>query len=121
MLLPSRAIGFIEPGSRVVLRYQAFPYEKFGQQYGRVDDVSRSALSPADVASLVGQQAREPLYRVQVALDRQTVPAYGKAEPLKPGMALEADILMERRRLIEWMFEPLYGIGHRLADDTGHG
>jgi membrane fusion protein len=121
LLVPSRAIGFIEPGSRVVLRYQAFPYQKFGQQYGRVADISRSALSPADVGALVGQQAREPLYRVQVDLDRQTVPAYGKAESLKSGMALEADILMERRRLIEWVFEPLYGIGHRLSGDAAHG
>lgn len=34
LLVPSRAIGFIDPGSRVVLRYEAFPYQKFGQQYG---------------------------------------------------------------------------------------
>lgn len=121
LLVPSRAIGFVEPGSRVVLRYEAFPYQKFGQQYGRVADISRSALSPAEVGVLVGQQAREPLYRVQVDLDRQSVPAYGKVEPLKAGMALQADILMERRSLIEWVFEPLYGIGHRLAGGPSHG
>ncbi|BBD81057.1 HlyD family efflux transporter periplasmic adaptor subunit [Aerosticca soli] len=120
LLVPSRAIGFIAPGNRVVLRYQAFPYQKFGQQYGRVDDVSRSALAPSEVAALVGEQAKEPLYRVQVALDSQRVMAYGKAEPVKPGMAVEADILMERRRLIEWVFEPLYGIGHRLGGQA-HG
>ena len=120
LLVPSRAIGFIAPGNRVVLRYQAFPYQKFGQQYGRVDDVSRSALAPSEVAALVGEQAKEPLYRVQVALDSQRVMAYGKAEPVKPGMVVEADILMERRRLIEWVFEPLYGIGRRLRGQT-HG
>lgn len=121
LLVPSRAIGFIEPGSRVVLRYQAFPYQKFGQQYGRVSDISRSALSSSDVNSLTGQQSKEPLYRVQVALDSQQVMTYGKPEPVKPGMALDADILMERRRLIEWAFEPLFGIGHRLAGRAAHG
>lgn len=123
LLVPSRAIGFIEPGSRVVLRYQAFPYQKFGQHYGRVTDISRSALSPAEVAAVVGQsvQQTEPLYRVQVALDSQQVMAYGKAEPVKPGMALDADILMERRSLIEWVFEPLYGLGHRLLGGVAHG
>lgn len=123
LLVPSRAIGFIEPGSRVVLRYQAFPYQKFGQHYGRVADISRSALSPAEVAAVVGQsvQQTEPLYRVQVALDSQQVMAYGKAEPVKPGMALDADILMERRSLIEWVFEPLYGLGHRLLGGGAHG
>lgn len=123
LLVPSRAIGFIEQGSRVVLRYQAFPYQKFGQHYGRVTDISRSALSPAEVAAVVGQsvQQTEPLYRVQVALDSQQVMAYGKAEPVKPGMALDADILMERRSLIEWVFEPLYGLGHRLLGGAARG
>jgi membrane fusion protein len=36
-------------------------------------------------------------------------------------MALDADILMERRRLIEWVFEPLYGLGHRLLGGASHG
>jgi len=123
LLVPSRAIGFIEPGSRVVLRYQAFPYQKFGQQYGQVTDISRSALSPADLVALVGQssQQQEPLYRVQVALDSQQVLAYGREEPVKPGMALDADILMDRRRLIEWVFEPLYGMAHHLTGAAAHG
>ncbi len=121
LLVPSRAIGFIEPGSRVVLRYQAFPYQKFGQQYGKVSDISRSALTPGEVQALVGQQTQEPLYRVQVTLDHQDVLAYGKDEPVKPGMALSADILMDRRSLLEWVFEPLYGMAHHLAGGAKHG
>lgn len=120
LLVPSRAIGFIEPGSRVVLRYQAFPYQKFGQQYGRVSDVSRSALTPSEVQTLVGQQSQEPLYRVQVTLDSQRVMAYGKPEAVKPGMAVDADILMEKRSLLEWVFEPLYGMAHHLMGNS-HG
>lgn len=123
LLVPSRAIGFIAPGSRVVLRYQAFPYQKFGQQYGRVSDISRSALSAADLVALVGQQSQplEPLYSVQVALDSQDVLAYGNRQPFKPGMALNADILIDRRSLIEWVFEPLYGMVHHLAGPAAHG
>jgi membrane fusion protein len=122
LLVPSRAVGFVEPGSRVVLRYQAYPYEKFGQQYGRVTEISRSALSASEVAALTGQQAQEPLYRVKVALDRQSVQAYGKPAALKPGMALDADIMMDRRSLIEWAFEPLYGLGRQMfAHGQSHG
>lgn len=114
LLVPSRSIGFIDPGSRVVLRYQAYPYQKFGQHYGRVAAISRSALSPTDVAALTGQRTDQPLYRVLVKLDHQAIRAYGKAQTLKPGMAVNADILMDRRRLIEWVFEPLYGMGRSL-------
>ena len=115
LLVPSSAIGFVEPGNRVVLRYQAYPYQKFGQQYGKVVQVSRSALSPAEAASLLGQNIATPLYRVLVKLDHQSIDAYGKTEALKPGMALEADILLDRRSLWQWVFEPLYGLRERLA------
>ncbi|MBK9946426.1 MAG: HlyD family efflux transporter periplasmic adaptor subunit [Nitrospira sp.] len=109
--VPSRAIGFIELGDKVLLRYQAFPYQKFGHHAGRVARVSRSALGPAEL----GAQVSEPLYRVVVALDAQTVLAYGKPERLKPGMLLEADVLGDTRRLIEWVFEPLYSLKGKLA------
>lgn len=122
LLVPSRAVGFVDPGSDVVLRYQAYPYQKFGQQYGHVASISKSALSPQEVVALTGQRPKQPLYRVKVALDRQNVLAYGKPQVLKPGMSLSADILMDRRSLIEWVFEPLYGIGQRLhGEGKAHG
>ncbi len=115
LLVPSRAIGFIEPGDSVVLRYQAFPHQKFGHHRGTVIRVSRSALSVGDLRALLGNtQAGEPYYRVQVELAAQSIIAYGKAEPLLPGMLLEADILGERRKLYEWVLEPLYTLSGRL-------
>lgn len=111
LLVPSRAIGFIEPGDRVLLRYQAFPYQKFGHQEGRVAAISRSALSSGELGALIGSaQQGEPFYRVTVLLTKQTVTAYGKPEQLKPGMLVDADILGEKRRLLEWVFEPLYSL-----------
>jgi membrane fusion protein len=115
LLVSSSGVGFLRAGDRVVLRYRAYPYQKFGQHYGSVAEISRSALTPSEVSAITGQAATEPLYRVAVKLDAPNVLAYGKTEPLKAGMALDADILQERRRLIEWVFEPLYGLGRRVA------
>lgn len=120
LLVPSNAIGFVHEGTPVVLRYQAYPYQKFGQQYGQVVQVSRSALSPAEAATLLGQKVAMPLYRVLVSLDRQTIDAYGKAEALKPGMALNADLLLDRRSLWQWVFEPLYGLRQQLTARGDH-
>lgn len=108
LLVPSAAIGFVKPGDRVLLRYQAYPYQRFGSQEGVVVRVSHSAF-------FTGSGQGEPVYRVMVSLKRQSVLAYGKLETLKPGMRLEADIMGERRRLYEWVLEPLYSLTGRIG------
>jgi len=119
LFAPSRAIGFVLPGQRVLLRYEAYPYQKFGRYEGTVASVSRASISPAELpqqlAGLTGlYDGNAPMYRITVALLRQDVTAYGKPLPLQPGMQLEADVLVERRRLIEWVFDPLYTLTGRL-------
>lgn len=113
LLAPSRSVGFIRAGQEVLLRYPAFPYQKFGSHRARVLSVSRSALAPAELAIAPADGSREPHYRVKVALESQTVAAYGRAEPLQAGMQVEADVFLDRRRLIEWVFEPLFSLAGR--------
>jgi membrane fusion protein len=115
----SRAIGFIKPGDAVLLRYPAFPYQKFGHATGQVIHVSRTSLPANELAangSLAnpGQATGEPLYRITVALARQTILAYGKQQPLQAGMQIEADVLQEKRFLYEWVLEPLYSLSGKL-------
>lgn len=110
LLLPSRAIGFIEPDDSVLLRYQAFPHQKFGHHRGTVRQVSRSALAQESNSMTDAGGSGEPVYRVRVELEAQSIMAYGKPEPLRPGMLVEADILGESRKLYEWVLEPLYSV-----------
>jgi membrane fusion protein len=44
---------------------------------------------------------------VTVALDSQTVAVYGYSQPLQAEL-LEADIVQDKRRLYEWVLEPIY-------------
>ena len=105
LLVPTRAIGFVKPGQEVVLRYDAFPYERFGQYRGVVSDISRNVWSPGERIGPIS--AREPVYRVDVTLDRQTVSALNQEFALRPGMTVNADLLLEKRTLLEWIFEPV--------------
>ena len=117
LFAPSSAIGFVRPDQTVMLRYQAFPYQKFGHQSGHVVQVSKAPLQPSELAGmpLAGvATSAEPLYRITVRLDRQDVPAYGAPQALAPGMQLDADVVLDRRRLIEWIFEPVLGIAGRV-------
>ncbi len=126
---PSSAIGFLRPQQPVLLRYQAYAYQKFGHHPGHVLEVSRTPLQANELAGLSlstastgagagalsgGPNAGEPLYRITVALDQQAIMAYGQSQPLAAGMQLEADVLLDRRRLIEWLFEPVLGVAGRV-------
>lgn len=115
---PSSAVGFLRPTQAVQLRYQAFPYQKFGHQTGKVLQVSRTPLAAAELSALplalASGSRSEPLYRITVSLDRQAVAAYGQNQTLAVGMQLDADVLLERRRLIEWIFEPLLSVARRV-------
>ena len=119
LFTPSRSMGFVRAGQKVMVRYQAFPYQKFGHHVGTVASVSRTAVSPSELpGQLAGLAilggAGEPIYRIVVALDRQTITAYGQEQPLQAGMQLEADVALERRKLYEWVLEPLYTLTGRL-------
>lgn len=113
---PSSSIGFVRSGDQVLLRYQAFPYQKFGQQEGTVETVSTSAVNAGELAGLpaTGLAAGEPVFAIQVRLKASNITANGELRPLQAGMQLEADILQERRKLYEWMLEPLFSVTRRI-------
>jgi membrane fusion protein len=116
---PSKAIGFIKVGDPVLVRYQAYPYQKFGQQRGQIVSISRVTISYAELASMsnsipgLGNDG-EQFYRMQVDLEEQNILTYGKSQLLQSGMLLEADVLQETRRLYEWVLEPLYSLTGKL-------
>ena len=105
LLVPTRAIGFVTQGKEVVMRYEAFPFERFGQYRGVITDVSQTVWSAGE--KIGPMMVKEPVYRVAVTLDQQTVSALGQIVPLRSGMLVNADILLEKRSLFEWIFEPV--------------
>jgi membrane fusion protein len=112
---PSKSIGFIHAGDPVKVRYQAYPYQKFGQHSGSVISISKATLSANELATMTGSVPGlglegEQIYRIRVDVESQSVMAYGKARPLQTGMLVEADILQETRHLYEWVLEPLYSL-----------
>lgn len=115
LFAPSRAIGFVERGQAVRIRYAAYPFQKFGQSEGVVTQVSRTPLAPAELPSQLALPASpEGLYRITVRLASPHVMAYGRAHALTAGMQLEADVMQDRRRLIEWALEPLIALRQKI-------
>jgi membrane fusion protein len=112
LLVPGSAIAFVVPGDRVNLRYDAFPRQKFGIYRGRVTQVAHTVILPGEMVFPVAFS--EPAYLVRVEIDRQHVELHGRRFVLQADMTLSADIVKDRRRLIEWLFEPLLATGRRV-------
>ena len=111
----SSAIGFVRPGQSVMLRYEAFPYQKFGQYPGHVKTVSRAALRPGEFTDIrrgaEGVAGAQNLYLVVVEPERDEVDAYGAAKKkLTPGMQVQATVFLDRRPLYQWILDPLYSL-----------
>ena len=112
LFLPSRATGFVKAGQEVRLMFQAYPYQTFGTGRGVVEAVSRTALAPDDI-SVPGMTPSEPMFRVTVRLEKDFIEAYGEKRSLEAGMLLNADIVTDRRSLLQWLLDPLYAVGRR--------
>lgn len=123
---PEQKSGFLQVGQSVRLRYAAFPYQKYGMGSGTVVSVTQSPYAPTELPPHVAmtlQQASAALpqalyYRVTVELDKQFIAAQGIEQPLKAGMLVEADIVQDKRRLYEWVLEPIYSVTGKF---TGSG
>ena len=113
---PSKAVGFIKSGDQVLLRYQAYPFQKFGHAKGTVAFVSKIALSRSELTDVSNatDASAEPFYRITVDLAQQVINAYGTPQFLQAGMLLDADVLQETRYLYEWVLEPLYSVTGKL-------
>lgn len=120
LYVPSRAIGFVKPNDKVILRYQAYPYQKFGHAEGHVISIAQTALGAQEWTNLGNiftqtAQVNEPVYLIKVKLDNQHIRIYGTEKKLQIGMILEADILHENKRLYEWILDPLYQVMGKIS------
>jgi membrane fusion protein len=104
----SKDIGSIKKHDSVLLRFDAFPYQKFGAYKGAVKQVARAAIKNTDIDFPLSNA--NDYYKIIISLDKQHIKAFGKNEPLQSGMALTASIKVDNRSLIDWLLDPIYSI-----------
>jgi membrane fusion protein len=107
LYVPTSTGGFIAPGQEVRLSIDAFSYQTYGTVAARVATVSQAAITRQ------GKNGPEPVYLVTATIARPWIMAFGRKQPLLPGMTLSARIVTEKRSLIEWLFEPLFAVRKR--------
>ncbi len=115
----SKDAGFLSAGQTVMIRYGAYPYQKFGQYSARIVEVSRTPFLPNELPFPMASKAAitastdEPVYRIRAVLESQSASAYGVKQALQSGMQLEADVMLDTRTVAQWILEPLYSLRGR--------
>ncbi|MBD1845639.1 HlyD family efflux transporter periplasmic adaptor subunit [Cyanobacteria bacterium FACHB-63] len=97
-ILPSAEMGFVKPGLPVKVKLDAYPYQDYGIVPGRV-----STISPDSKPNEQFGQS----YRVEVALDRDSINAKGQTFQFKPGQTAVAEIVTRQRRVADVLLDPL--------------
>lgn len=113
LLIPVKAAGFIALGQQIEIRYDAFPYQKFGLYQGTISQISDYVILPGELQAAL-HNINEPAYIVHAHLASNEIQAFGKPLNLKSGMTLSADIKLSDRNLIEWVLEPLISLKGRI-------
>ncbi|WP_321816458.1 MULTISPECIES: HlyD family secretion protein [unclassified Paraburkholderia] len=114
--IPSRRRGFVREGQTVRLKFDAFPYVRFGSYEARIDSISSTtvAAAPASAAALAAAKGATPStgdeYVAWVTLSGHTFDYGAQHFDILPGMQATASVVVERRTIAEWVLEPLFKI-----------
>lgn len=96
-VLPENNIAFVAADQRANLRINGLPFVRYGILTGRVTFVSPDRA----------ESDRSSGYTINLAVDDSPEWLIESGARLVPGMAIEADIVVGERRVIEYLTEPL--------------
>lgn len=99
--IPEQDRGFLREGMAVKLKFNAFPYQRYGFIEGTLEYISPSATAD--------QQTKKLVYKGRVSLERDYIEAENKRFPLRFGMTASAEIVVRQRRMIDMALDTLRG------------
>ncbi|MDG6472635.1 HlyD family efflux transporter periplasmic adaptor subunit [Glaesserella parasuis] len=123
MWVPNGAISFIKPEDKINIRYEAFPFEKFGQFEGTIKYISTVPTSQQELAfykNIPSADPNNPLYKIVVEIADQKVEYNNTSLAFLSGMKAEATLFLENRKLYEWMLFPLYNVTKNIGQVSKH-
>ncbi|MCA1453708.1 HlyD family type I secretion periplasmic adaptor subunit [Bradyrhizobium sp. BRP22] len=105
-----RDIGQVLVGQPVRIKFDAFPFQKYGTAKGEVRVISQDSFSPdskPDSKAEGAHRAAVPYYRVLVDLSDTHLRLPAERAQLIPGMAVTAELKVGRRSVISYFLYPL--------------
>lgn len=106
LYIPSQNIGFLKKGGSVLIKYDAYPAQRFGVYTALIKEINLTVLTDEneDKPIKVGQ----PYYKIKAELVTPYINLYGKKSNLNHGMTFTAVITGEKKKVWQWILDPIY-------------
>jgi len=105
LTVPESGVGKLKLDQGVKLKYDAFPYQRYGVKGGKL-----VWLSPAKA------EGETTMFRARAELKDKEITVKGQPRNLTPGLSGTAEIVVGKRTLISYVFEPIRQLRENLAD-----
>jgi hemolysin D len=102
VMIPNRDIGFVHEGQPVRVKFEAYPFTKYGVIDGTVKKLSLDAIQDEKLGLL---------YVARIALNKTTLQVDDNEVSLTPGLSLTAEIKTGKRRIIDYFLSPIEEYG----------
>jgi hemolysin D len=98
--MPIQNSGFLKVGSRVKIKFDAYPFQEYGIGSGHVRWIS------PDSKTQETDQGKIATFELEIALDQPYLESWNKRILLSPGQTATAEVIIRQRRVIDYMLDP---------------
>ena len=113
---PNESVPYISVNDKINIRYEAYPYQKFGQFSGEIMSISNVPASSQEMSTYSSSPLSQnninyqAYYKVMVSLDKQQLVKFNSKIKLTNGMKADITLFLEKRPIYQWMLSPFYDI-----------
>lgn len=107
-MVPQSGLSQVKAGQSVKLRYDAFPYQRYGVRFAKVRWVG-----PGGTPTIA---ADAPTFRAVLDLQDDSIRVRGVPRALLAGMGGRADVVVGRRSLVSYAFDPIRAVRENFAE-----
>lgn len=94
----NKDIGFIHVGQKAMIKIDAFPYTRYGTLEGNITNIAKDSIQHEQLGLV---------YPATIELNTQMIESNNQQYSLAPGMSLVAEIIIDKRRVIDYFLSPI--------------
>jgi hemolysin D len=108
--MEDKQTGFLKVGMPAKIKFDAYPFQDYGIQSGRITWIAPTSSQPPPSSSSPESKPSATnvpsSFEVEIELDRASIEIQGKAIALKAGQTATAEVITRQRRVLDLFLDP---------------